>query len=179
MQAALADSEEAQAIDTTLQRRKRSTSLQYQLFEQPKTFYEARDFCEQTGMQLSSTTDDGVLSKTVPSLEGSLWLDLIQPEPICKNTKCYSWHSKVLKVGYFALQILPILSNRSPYINFNSDIEWRKRPSFRYTSCKTKLPFLCVAKQKIDSPENEEVSCKSSLAEVTESKDKKFPRKKF
>ena len=121
------------------------------------TFYEARTYCQEHNMELASTTNDQTLSRTLKNVKTQVWLDLIQPEPICKNTKCYSWH-------------------KSPYIDFNADIEWKKRPSFRYTSCRTKLPFLCVSTEKNKSESvTVSASCDSSAARIDKSNDVNFP----
>ena len=39
----------------------------------------------------------------VKFVKKSIWLDLMEPQPICKNTKCWSWHA-------------------SPYAIFNSGL---------------------------------------------------------
>ena len=103
-------------------------------------------------MSLASLTDNDKLSSLIPlDVKGKVWLDLIEPKPVCVNTKCYAW-------------------NRSPYAQFNVDLEnWKQSPSFRFTPCRTRLPFLCEAKTTKQEP------CVTSKAEVNESRDESFP----
>ena len=131
--------------------------MDYRFYREKMTFYEARDFCLEHDMKLASTTDDTLLESVLQIKQSRVWLDLIEPEAICKNTKCYAWQ-------------------QSPYTTFNRAVEWKKRPSFRYTSCRTKLPFLCVGKKKVEEEkETGTTSCSSSAAEIVKSKDEHFP----
>ena len=116
MASALADAAVAQAIDTKVRIEKRSVQInqdyesfneynqpriepvsevEYILINQPKTYFEARNYCEKNRMTLSRLTDDRILNKATGFTTEPLWLNLIKPEPICKNTKCYSWHSRL------------------------------------------------------------------------------------
>ena len=109
---ALADAAQAEAIDTKIKIEKRSVhgdyedytdGIEYILIKDPKTYFEARDYCESNGMILSRITQDNILNKETDFTTQPIWLDLIKPEPICKNTKCYSWHSRYYLACYGSL----------------------------------------------------------------------------
>ena len=102
--------------------------LEYIYFDEEKTVYDARDYCQENNMKLAQEifhaekkhiqesptdwntlwkackiTDDYQLGVASKFVKKSIWLDLMEPQPICKNTKCWSWHA-------------------SPYAIFNSGL---------------------------------------------------------
>ena len=63
----------------------------------------------------------------------------------------------------------------SKYIGYNYHQKWKSRPSFRYTKCSRKLPFLCEKEIKKDCVMECPPCSAPAEVELDTSADKDYP----